>query len=43
LFNPHTPSQLKQIRLELARLLNIIEAKDSEAMRIFLQEVRKRV
>ncbi|MDR1782892.1 MAG: prephenate dehydrogenase/arogenate dehydrogenase family protein, partial [Dysgonamonadaceae bacterium] len=39
LFNPHTPSQLKQIRLELARLLNIIEAKDSEAMRIFLQEV----
>jgi prephenate dehydrogenase len=43
LFNPHTPSQLEQIRKELANLLKIIESKDSDAMKIFLQEVRKKI
>ncbi|GHT07725.1 prephenate dehydratase [Bacteroidia bacterium] len=43
LFNPHTPNQLEQIREELANLLKIIETKDSNAMKIFLQEVRKKI
>jgi prephenate dehydrogenase len=43
LFNPHTSGQLEQIRKELANLLKIIETKDSDAMRIFLQEVRKKI
>ncbi|MDR1763520.1 MAG: prephenate dehydrogenase/arogenate dehydrogenase family protein [Dysgonamonadaceae bacterium] len=43
LFNPRTPRQLEQIRSELARLLTIIEVKDTEGMKEFLKEVRKRV
>jgi prephenate dehydrogenase len=43
LFNPHTPNQLGKIREELANLLKIIEAKDSDAMKLFLQEVRKKI
>jgi prephenate dehydrogenase len=35
--------QLEQIRKELANLLKIIEAKDSEAMKAFLHEVRKKI
>jgi prephenate dehydrogenase len=43
LFNPHTPEQLGQIRKELANLLRIIEAKDSQAMKDFLHEVRQKI
>ena len=43
LFNPHTPEQLGQIRKELAGLLKIIESKDSQAMKEFLSEVRKKI
>ena len=43
LFNPHTPEQLGQIRKELANLLKIIEAKDSEAMKEFLNGVRQKI
>lgn len=43
LFNPHTPEQLGQIRKELAYLLQIIENKDSEAMKQFLSKVRKNI
>jgi prephenate dehydrogenase len=43
LFNPRTPMQLEQIRKELANLLKIIEIKDSQAMKEFLHEVRKKI
>jgi prephenate dehydrogenase len=43
LFNPRTPEQLEQIRNELAKLLKIIETKDSGAMRDFLKSVRKNI
>ena len=43
LFNPHTTEQLGQIRKELANLLKIIEAKDSKAMKEFLNGVRQKI
>ncbi|GHT66500.1 prephenate dehydratase [Bacteroidia bacterium] len=43
LFNPLTPKQLEQIRKELANLLKIIEAKDSQAMKEFLNEIRNKL
>ena len=43
LFNPHTPGQLAQIRMELANLLAIIEKKDSAAMMTFLNAIRKKM
>ncbi|MDR2622529.1 MAG: prephenate dehydrogenase/arogenate dehydrogenase family protein [Dysgonamonadaceae bacterium] len=43
LFNPLTPGQLEQIRKELANLLKIIEARDVEGMKGFLQEVREKI
>lgn len=43
LFNPHTPSQVEQIRSELAHLLEIIEQKDSVKMIEFLTKVRKNI
>ncbi|MDR0798807.1 MAG: prephenate dehydrogenase/arogenate dehydrogenase family protein [Dysgonamonadaceae bacterium] len=43
LFNPHTPTQLGQIRKELAHLLQIIESKDAPAMKNFLHEVRQKI
>lgn len=43
LFNPKTPGQLEQIRKELANLLKIIEARDVEGMKIFLQEIRNKI
>ncbi|MDR0427391.1 MAG: prephenate dehydrogenase/arogenate dehydrogenase family protein [Dysgonamonadaceae bacterium] len=43
LFNPHTPEQLGQIRKELAELLKIIESRDSQAMKVFLSRVRKKI
>lgn len=41
LFNPHTPGQLDRIQENLSRLKEIILAKDSDAMKIFLDEVRQ--
>ena len=43
LFNPHTPDQLAEIRKELANLLTIIENKDVDAMKDFLQGIRTKV
>ncbi len=43
LFNPYTPEQLKAIRKELAILLETIENKDSEAMKLFLEKVRTNI
>jgi len=43
LFNPNTPKQVKNIRTELALLLDIIENKDTERMQAFLKKVRKNI
>ncbi|MCL1937263.1 MAG: prephenate dehydrogenase/arogenate dehydrogenase family protein [Candidatus Azobacteroides sp.] len=43
LFNPHTPLQLERIQKELAGLLQIIETKDSQAMKDFLSAIRKNI
>jgi prephenate dehydrogenase len=43
LFNPYTPQQLEEIRKELSALLQIIEAKDSKAMKAFLSAIRKKI
>ncbi|MEN9920096.1 MAG: hypothetical protein RL662_2532 [Bacteroidota bacterium] len=43
LFNPYTPKQVEQIREELGHLLQIIERKDSTAMKEFLTKVRKNI
>jgi prephenate dehydrogenase len=43
LFNPLTPKQLEQIRKELANLLKIIESRDLEGMKEFLQTVRQKI
>lgn len=43
LFNPHTPSQLGEIRKELKHLLEIIEKKDSKVMLDFLTKVRANI
>lgn len=40
LFNPYTPAQVEGIRKELKNLLEIIEKKDSDAMKQFLTKVR---
>ncbi|MDR0732627.1 MAG: prephenate dehydrogenase/arogenate dehydrogenase family protein [Dysgonamonadaceae bacterium] len=43
LFNPKTLGRLEQIRKELANLLKMIEARDVEGMKVFLQEVRNKI
>lgn len=43
LFNPYTPQQLDNITAELKALLSIVEKKDSEGMKHFLQKVRKNI
>jgi prephenate dehydrogenase len=43
LFNSHTPEQLEQIRKELAGLLKIIETKNTNAMKEFLKDVRRKL
>ena len=40
LFNPHTPEQLSKIQQQLSDLLRLIEAKDSEGMKAYLDRVR---
>jgi len=43
LFNPYTPGQLTNIREKLKELLTIVEQKDNEGMKKFLEEVRKNI
>lgn len=43
LFNPRTNEQLNKIKDQLTRLQSIIDAKDSAAMKVFLDEVRENI
>jgi prephenate dehydrogenase len=43
LFNPYTPQQLINIRDELSTLLEIIEEKDVDRMKHYLQKVRENI
>jgi prephenate dehydrogenase len=43
LFNPYTPEQLVNIREQLGALLDIIEQKDSDRMKAYLQKVRENI
>ena len=40
LFNPYTPRQVENIRQELKSLLDMIEKRDTLAMKEFLKKVR---
>ena len=43
LFNPRTPGQVENIRLELKRLLEIITNKDAEGMKKYLTKIREKI
>lgn len=43
LFNPNTPEQLKQIQQKLEELQGIVENRDSDAMKRFLEQVRENI
>ncbi|MDR0430611.1 MAG: prephenate dehydrogenase/arogenate dehydrogenase family protein [Tannerellaceae bacterium] len=43
LFNPRTPKQIDRIQEELAKLQSIIEKKDTDAMKDYLSEIRKKI
>lgn len=43
LFNPNTPDQVRQIQKQMDSLLEIIENKDSDAMKLYLTKVRKNI
>ena len=43
LFNPYTHDQVSQIRTELKELLEIIDTKNAEGMKGYLQKIRKNV
>lgn len=43
LFNPRTPGQIARIQEELSKLQEIIESKDSPAMKTYLSHVRKNI
>ena len=43
LFNPYTSGQVEQIRTELKELLGIIERKDEDAMKAYLEKIRRNV
>lgn len=43
LFNPYTSGQVEQIRTELKELSGIIERKDEQAMKAYLEKIRKNV
>jgi prephenate dehydrogenase len=43
LFNPNTPEQIENIRMELAKLLEIINLKDSEKMKNYLTKIRQNI
>lgn len=43
LFNPRTPAQVENIRVELKRLLEIITDRDADAMKQYLKKMREKV
>ena len=43
LFNPYTHDQVAQIRSELKLLLDIIDRKDAEGMKTYLNKIRNNV
>ncbi|WP_026314883.1 prephenate dehydrogenase [Bacteroides gallinarum] len=43
LFNPRTPGQVENIRLELKQLLEIINNKDAEGMKKYLTKIRGKI
>lgn len=43
LFNPRTSSQVENIRTELKTLLDIINRKDAEGMKVYLKKIRKNI
>ncbi len=43
LFNPRTPAQVENIRLELKQLLEIITNKDAEGMKRYLTKIRENI
>ena len=43
LFNPHTPAQVEGIRTKLNELLDIINRKDAEGMKTFLNDIRGKI
>jgi len=43
LFNPRTPLQISRIQEELNVLQNIIQKRDSEAMKAYLSKIRKKI
>jgi prephenate dehydrogenase len=43
LFNPRTPKQIARIQEELSKLQEIIEEKDSQAMKTYLSRIRKNI
>lgn len=43
LFNPNTPGQLKQIQEKLDELRTIVEQRDSDGMKCFLERVRQNI
>ena len=40
LFNPHTSGQVSKIRTELKELIEIIDAKDADALKGYLAKIR---
>jgi prephenate dehydrogenase len=43
LFNPRTPGQISRIQAELSTLQEIIQNKDSAAMKDYLSKIRKKI
>ena len=43
LFNPYTSDQVAQIRDELKELLDIIDHKDGDRMKLYLKKIRDHV
>ena len=43
LFNPYTSGQVEKIRTELKELLDIIDRKDAEGMKTYLNKIRNNV
>ena len=43
LFNPRTPAQVENVRLELKQLLEIITNRDAEGMKKYLTKIRGKI
>lgn len=43
LFNPRTPAQVENIRIELKQLLEIISKKDADGMKQYLKKIREKI